>query len=244
MSKSLKEFIKEDVNSLKDKSFAWLSNNYFFRDPKRPTFLDPNYFFSPADGVIIYQKLLGPDEPLVEIKGINYTLKEALQDPDFNEECYVVGIFMTFYNVHINRIPYSGYLKYENLEKVRSHNYPMIKEENRLLRNIINFKKADYLFYNQRVLNTISSPKLKQHYYVLQIADLDVDCIIPFSLEQNYPYYQNERFGQIRWGSQVDLIIPKSNLYNFKFLEEVGRVVEAGVDKLIKITPKKKIYVK
>lgn len=244
MAKTLKDFIKEDVTPLKDKSFAWLSNNYFFRDPKRPTYLDPNYFFSPADGIIIYQKFLKPDEPLIEIKGVNYTLKEALQDPDFNEECYVIGIFMTFYHVHINRIPYSGFLKYENLEKIKSHNYPMINEENKLLRNILDFRRADYMFYNQRVLNTIFSPKLKQHYYVLQMADLDVDCIVPFTLEQNYPFYQNERFGQIRWGSQVDLIIPKSKFFDFKFLLETGMSVEGGLDKLIKVLPKKRKDVK
>ncbi len=238
MAKTLRKFIEEDVKPYLKKDMTWLSNNYFFRDPKRSTCIDLNYFFAPADGVIIYQKFLKPDEPLVEIKGVNYTLKEAFQDPDFNESCYVIGIFMTFYNVHINRVPYSGFLSFENLPPVKSHNYPMINEENKLLEEVIDLRRADYLFNNQRVINTIFSPKIKQNYYVLQLADLDVDCIMPFNLEQNIPFFQNERFSQIRWGSQVDLIIPESKIFDFEFVQEVSMVVEAGLDKVINIKHK------
>lgn len=238
MAKTLEKFLEEDVKPYLKKDMVWLSNNYFFRDPKRSTCIDLKYFFSPADGVIIYSKYLTPDEPLVEIKGINYTLKQAFQDPEFNENCYVIGIFMTFYNVHINRIPYSGFVSYENLPPISSHNYPMINEENRLLEEIINFKSAQYLANNQRTINTIFSPKIKQHYYVLQIADLDVDCIMPFNSDQNISYFQNERFSQIRWGSQVDLVIPESKIFDFNFIHPVGTVVEGGLDKLIEIKRK------
>lgn len=59
-------------------------------------------------------------------------------------------------------------------------------------------------------MNRIFSIELGQHCYVLQVADYDVDCITPFRLKQNQPFAQNQRFSQIRYGSQVDLILPLS----------------------------------
>lgn len=236
--KTLQQFIDEDVNPMKTKDFGWLASEHFLRDPKRANRLDSNFFFAPADGVIIYQRKVKPDEPLVEMKGINYTLKEVFQDPDFNKTCYVIGIFMTFYNVHINRIPYSGSLTYQELPPILSHNLPMLNEENKLLENIVDFSNANYMFHNQRMISTVFSPRLKQEYYLVRLADFDVDCIVNHNSQQNYYYHQNERFGQIRFGSQTDLIIPESSLYNFDFVLETTNVVEAGLDTLIKITPK------
>jgi len=236
MAKELKEWVENDVKPMVNKDFGWLSSTFFLRDPKRPNYFDSDYFFSPADGIIIYQGLFKPDESLVEIKGINYNLKQALQDESFDQECYVIGIYMTFYNVHVNRIPYSGLLSYQELAPIKSRNLPMVTEEYKLLEGIIDFSEAKYMYSNQRIINKIYSSKLKQSYYVLQMADYDVNCIIPFKREQNRRFHQNERFSIVRWGSQVDCIIPKSEIFNFEFLLKPGLVVEAGLDKLVKIT--------
>ena len=53
------------------------------------------------------------------------------------------------------------------------------------------------------MINQIYSPELSQSYYMLQIADYDVDCVTPFKLKQNYPVVQGQRFSQVRYGSQV-----------------------------------------
>lgn len=238
MAKDLKTWINKEVKPYVDEPYWWLSGEYFLRDPKRPNFVDRDYMFSPADGVIIYQKYVKPDESLIEIKGINYNLKTALQYPNFKENCYVIGIFMTFYSVHLNRVPYAGFLSYQELTPIISHNLPMLSEENQLLKEIIDFSNADYMHQNQRIINTIFSPKLQQFYYVLQIADYDVNSIIPFKREQNRRFYQNERFSVIRWGSQCDLIVPESKIFDFEFIHKPGIVVEAGLDTLIKIKPK------
>ncbi|HEV2865265.1 MAG TPA: phosphatidylserine decarboxylase, partial [Allosphingosinicella sp.] len=97
---------------------------------------------------------------------------------------------------------------------------------------------AGYLHSNQRMLNRIYAPLLGQNYYLLQIADYDVDCITPFNLGQNVAMDQNRRFSQIRFGSQVDLIVPLSERWRFEPLQETGTHVEAGVDPLIRISPK------
>lgn len=236
MAKTLQSWIDTDVGPVKDKPMSWLSQFYFFRDPIRPAYSDLSYFFAPADGIILYQKIVHPDETLIDIKGKNYSLQDAMQDPSYDKESYVVGIFMTFYDVHINRIPFPGRLAYEEKEKISSYNHPMLSTEKYLVNEaIVNTQTANYLFSNQRVLNTVYAPAIQQQYYILQIADYDVDVITPFSFRQNQFFHQNRRFSQIRYGSQVDLIIPRSKIYEFEFTQREGMHIEAGLDTLIKI---------
>src|SRR5688572_28349853 len=116
--------MSEDVRPVQDRPVSWLSEQHFFRDPIRPTFSDTSCFFSPADGVILYQKFVDPDESIVDIKGVSYSLQDAMRDAEFAHRCLVIGIFMTFYDVHINRIPYPGRLSYRMLEPIDTFNHP------------------------------------------------------------------------------------------------------------------------
>jgi len=68
----------------------------FFRDPERITPKSENVVISPADGKILIIKKVIPNEYI-------------------NEPCTQVSIFMSPFNVHVNRIPVNGkveYLKY------------------------------------------------------------------------------------------------------------------------------------
>jgi phosphatidylserine decarboxylase len=232
----LEEWVATDVTPVKSKPLKWLSEEHFFRDPCRPIFSDPDYFFSPADGIIIYQTLVRPDECILDIKGKPYSLRMAMQDETFDKPCLVVGIFMTMYDVHINRIPYAGFLSYKHLEQISTFNAPMLAIERSIIEDLtVEGNHAEYLHTNQRTINRICSPELSSEYYVLQVADYDVDCIAPFIPKQNAPVRQNQRFSQIRFGSQVDLIIPISERIGLELVQETGMHVEAGVDPLIKI---------
>ena len=237
MAKLLADWVKDDVSDVKGRSVRWLSERHFFRDPMRPIQSDRDFFFSPADGVIIYQKIVRGDEAVIEVKGKNYSLKEAVRDPEYpSGMSLVIGIFMTFYDVHVNRIPYPGVLSYRELEPIESHNRPMLAMENALIDDLtVDHDSAGYLHSNQRVLNKVSAMDLGLNYYILQFADYDVDSITPFDLKPHRSYEQNERFSQIRYGSQVDLIIPLTSAVKFEFLHEEGTHVEAGVDPLLKI---------
>jgi phosphatidylserine decarboxylase len=241
MAKTLQEWVKTEVEPFRDKSVAWLSQYHFFRDPIRPTYSDMSYFFAPADGVIVYQREVRPDEPIVTIKGKDYTLQESLRDPHYNAPSLVIGIFMTFFDVHVNRIPYSGQLSFKELDSIDTYNHPMLDVEKSLFDDLrIPNESLGYLHQNQRMVNRIWSSDLGQTYYVLQIADYDVDCITPFDLKQNMPAAQGDRFSMIRYGSQVDLIVPLSSRFKFTPMQKRGYHVEAGIDPLIKITEKKK----
>lgn len=236
MSKGLEEWVKSDVKSISDRPLKWLSEQYFFRDPSRPVYSDTDYMFSPADGIILYQKRVEPDECIVDIKGKNYSLRDAMRNPSFNKSCLVIGIFMTMYDAHINRVPYAGYLSYKHLEPIGTFNHPMLEVERGLV-NDLSFARAEagYLHSNQRVINRVYVPRLGSHYYILQVADYDVDCITPFSHKQNTPVAQNQRFSQIRFGSQVDLIVPLSERYELETLEDNETHVSAGLDPLIRV---------
>jgi phosphatidylserine decarboxylase len=235
MAKTLKEWLSTDVAKAEKMGVGKLSNEYFFRDPARPTYIDHEYFFSPADGTILYQKVVDPTEPIVEIKGINYTLQDVLGDSTYNKRSLVIGVFMSFYDVHINRAPYGGILRYKRMDPIESTNLPMLALEKDILNKVINPNNMEYLKNNERMVNTIYSPTLDYTYNVVQIADEDVDVISHFTQEQNESYAQNDRFSLIRWGSQCDLVLPLDDRYEFELCLEDHMHVEAGLDALVKI---------
>jgi phosphatidylserine decarboxylase len=237
MAKKLQDWIETDVRPFRDKPISWISQYHFFRDPIRPSYADLSYFVSPADGVILYQREVRPDECIVEIKGSAYSLRDAVRDPNFDRQSLVIGIFMTIFDVHVNRIPYPGLLSYREVDPIDTYNHPMLDVEQSIVQDLrVSTDSLDYLHHNQRMLNRIDSVELGQSYYVLQIADYDVDCITPFQLKQHKPFAQGQRFSQVRYGSQVDLIVPLSPRFDLATVQEVGHHVEAGMDPLIKLT--------
>lgn len=237
MAKTINQWLETDVKELSKLSLSELGNTFFFRDPARPNYIDNEHFYSPADGIILYQKVVDPQENVLEIKGKNYTLQDIMHNKDYNKKSLVIGIFMTFYSVHINRIPYGGIMTYEKLDMIESTNKPMLAVEKDILNGVINPKNMfKYIKQNERMLNKIYSPGLDYTYYVTQIADEDVDVIAHFHQDQNRLFSQNERFSLVRWGSQCELIMPIDNRYNFELCQEDQMVVEGGLDKLVKLT--------
>jgi len=234
MAEKLEDWLNGEVKELSKLSVGELSNTFFFRDPLRPTYIDSEHFYSPADGTILYQKMVLPGEQVLEIKGIDYTIQDVMGDKDYNKPSLVIGIFMSFYDVHINRIPYGGIIKYKYLEPIESTNRPMLAVEKDILNKVINPDNMDYLKYNERMFNKIYNYSLDYTYYLIQIADEDVNVIAPFK-HQGDLCVQNERFSLIRWGSQIDLVLPLDNRYEFEILLEDTMHVNAGLDKLVKI---------
>lgn len=240
MAEKLKDWLKSDyIKELEKVSSNELLRLHFFRDESRAWNNDKDVMFSPADGIIIYQKILNStEEAIVEIKGKNYNINEAVDNiVDIKFPCIVIGIFMSVYDVHINRMPTQGILSHYELSTVSSYNKPMLAEEEYIIGDK---KKSDlsYLFNNERVLNKVLEPTLNLKYYFLQIADYDVRMIVPFESKQTRSLLQSERMGMIRWGSQCDLIIPYHKDYDFEFLQEEKMHVKAGYDPLIKICKK------
>jgi phosphatidylserine decarboxylase len=236
MVKKIEDWVESEVVPFRDKSVAWLSEAHFFRDPSRPLVSDLRYFLAPADGIILYQRQVEPAECIIDIKGKPYSLRDALRDPSFDQPSLVIGIFMTFFDVHVNRVPYPGRIHYRELDPIDTYNHPMLDVERQIVEDLrISTDSLGYLHCNQRVVNRIASSQFGGSYYVLQIADYDVDCVLPYSLKQGQPYMQGQRFSQIRYGSQVDLIVPLRPGIELVTLQPTGAHVEGGLDPLIEI---------
>lgn len=236
MSQSLDEWIETHASKYKHYDMKKLSDICFFREEIRPVFITPNKFYSPADGLIISQQIVKPHEKIMEVKGQKYTLENILPGVDLDEDVNyaVVEVFMSFYDVHVNRVPYGGFLKFRETEPLQSYNMPMIAMENRIFSDHIAYKHYNdgYLFNNSRMINTFFNNKKNLKYWVVQIADSDVSTFTHFTIHQNEYFDQGDRFSFIRWGSQCDLIVPMDQ-YKFKFLQKPLYHVKGAEDFLL-----------
>ncbi len=181
----------------------------FFRDPRRTPPAEAGTILSPADGRIIYVKKLegdrfplavkkGKDIPLTEFTGESFPLERGLQ----------IGIMMSYLDVHINRAPIAGTV--ERMKRIPGVFHSL--------------KNTDSLLENERVFSVISGPELKIG--MVQIASRLVRRIVPF-IQEGDDVRQGERVGKIRFGSQVDLIIP--NRGDLVVAANVGDYVKAGL---------------
>jgi phosphatidylserine decarboxylase len=234
MAKTLENWLESEVAPMLELDNYTMAHREFFRDPPRPQFIDRNFFFSPADGIIIYQKEV-KDNKVVEVKGEWVTLEELTQIKGFVDPCLVIGIFMSLYNVHVNRIPMGGFLQYEYLSPVTTRNLPMLLLEKSIMDGKPDLNHAEYLRKNERVMNEIYVPHMDYTYYLMQIADVDVNAITPFEHDQNEVFSQNDRFSFIRWGSENVLILPLDSRYKFTPQLNETNCVKAGLDRLVKV---------
>ena len=79
MAKKIQDWLEADVRPFREKRISWVSQFHFFRDPIRPAYSDLSYFFSSANGIILYPRKVHPGECIVEIKGRSYSLRDAMR---------------------------------------------------------------------------------------------------------------------------------------------------------------------
>jgi phosphatidylserine decarboxylase len=250
MSYSIEHFVRTIVEPAKRKGKKYLSEEFFYRNPNRPQKINSNYFYAPSDGIIIGMKEVMLKDSICEIKGEAYTLDDAmggrLSDEDYGfrskDKFLVVEVFLTMYHVHYTRVPYGGIINTEYLPPILTQNLPMLSMENDLLKGIVNMNNADYLFNNYRAFQSIYNPKFQINYFVLNIADYDVNAIISHHQDGDL-IGQNDILGAMQYGSQVTLIVPKPKKYDdydliFNSNLKVGDCIEGGLDYLIEFIDK------
>jgi phosphatidylserine decarboxylase len=160
---------------------------FFFRDPERRASVEEDAVLAPADGKII---------ELRRVKGSNPLAEPAVK----------VSIFMTIFNVHVNRMPFAGTIKdivyspgkffAASLDKASTHN------ENNLI--------------------ALSTPKAHQ-IVVIQIAGLIARRIACW-VRQEDSVEKGQRFGLIRFGSRLDVYLPERS----RMVVQNGQKVRAG----------------
>jgi phosphatidylserine decarboxylase len=151
--------------------FGLLFVTYFFRDPERLIPSEPNIIVSPADGKIT--------EIVTE------------KDPINGDPCLRVTIFLSVFNVHVNRIPVAG-----TIEDIRYNPGKFLAAFN---------PKAS--MDNEQNIIMINNGKIKV--YVKQIAGLIARRIVCWPKKGDY-YQSGQRYGLIRFGSRVDILLPEN----------------------------------
>jgi phosphatidylserine decarboxylase len=235
--KTIVEWLAEpETKALKAKSDGGLYSLDFHRDPMRPIYLDPTVFYSPADGIVLYaRESIGPDQRIVDIKGQKFTVRDILDDQDYDRDSMVVSVFMTKLDVHVNRIPTAGAMsEYHRSPWLYTPNVSMLLEEEDIInRKQPKTKDMDYMFRNERVVMRVYAPVISDFYFVVQVAEKDVDEIANWG--NNSHFSQCSRYGIVRFGSQCDLIVPVDGPKRFELLAKENYHVKAGVDALIRI---------
>jgi len=147
---------------------------YFFRDPDRITPQIKDVVVSPADGVVqMITRVTGPEEL-------------GLNTKTFNR----ISIFMSVFNVHVNRAPATGKILRMAYIKGKFFNATLDKASKD----------------NERMLLSMKTDCGKEIAFV-QIAGLIARRIVCYAAEGR-SYQAGERFGLIRFGSRLDVYLP------------------------------------
>jgi phosphatidylserine decarboxylase len=205
----LKDWISsEEVQNIRKMSWKDILEKEFNRNPIRPIHYRSNVLYSPNDGVILHSKIVKPDDEYLNIKGRKLTLRQILQDPKYSEESLAIGIFLTVYDMHYSKMPTDGLIKclWKEVEGVSSGMFNLEKLITR--KGEIDSNLEEYLFTNERWIFEIQNIRHGFKYYIVQIADTDVNIILPY-IKNKWTYkMQGETFSFVTYGSHTEIIIP------------------------------------
>lgn len=163
----------------------------FFRDPERYPPEDEKAILSPADGRIC----LIQDVPLPEELG-----------EDQSKKYWRVSVFMSVFNVHVNRMPTKGTILKKAYVKGKFINASLDKASK-------DNERCNYL------VEAFDGSR----YGVTQIAGLVAKRIVPF-VDEGAKLEKAERFGLIRFGSRLDVYLPEG----VKPEVRLGQIMVAG----------------
>ena len=169
---------------------------YFFRDPERTGARGPEVVIAPADGKVV--------------------LISEVDEPSFmGGRAKRVSIFMNVFNVHVNRYPVSGTVKYLHYNKGTFLNAAAEKSSEE----------------NEQSSVGIQTPRGRV--LVRQIAGLIARRIVTYSKEGEQ-VQQGARMGLIRFGSRVDVFLPLDAILKVK----VGDITLAGTTVIAELPPR------
>jgi phosphatidylserine decarboxylase len=151
--------------------FLTLFTTYFFRNPERSIPLEENVVVSPADGKVVF-------------------VGRVTESRYFQGETTKVSIFMSVFNVHVNRVPFSGKVIEKFYNKGEFFNAALDKAS----------------LQNEQAGILLEGPG-GQRLLVVQIAGLIARRIITYPVIGD-ALRIGQRYGLIRFGSRVDVYFP------------------------------------
>jgi len=169
----------------------------FFRDPERPIPTQQFIMVSPADGVV---------SDITEIE----------HEPLLDAPAVRVGIFLSVFNVHVNRSPCDGkvvHVEYKKGKFINAMSHNKASEE------------------NESNTVVVAEPDTGRPIAVVkQIVGLIARRII-FDAKEGDTLKRGDRIGMIKFGSRTELYVPKALDPQVKV--QVGQTVRGGADILI-----------
>jgi phosphatidylserine decarboxylase len=157
---------------------------FFFRLPARSLEPVPGLIYAPADGKVV-------------------VIEETVEKEYFKNMRLQVSIFMSPFNMHSNRYPVSGHIKYVGYHP--GHNmvawHPKSSELNE--RSTI-------------VIETVNGTEI----LVRQIAGAVARRIVTYARE-NQEVKQGDELGFIKFGSRVDIFLPLGTEVEIPILQQV-----------------------
>jgi phosphatidylserine decarboxylase len=168
---------------------------YFFRDPERSGERGDRLVIAPADGKVV--------------------LIQEVEEPTFmGGRAKRISIFMNVFNVHVNRYPVSGTVRYVKYNPGKFLNAAVEKSS----------------LENEQMSVGIETGGTR--ILVRQIAGLIARRIVTYGKEGDH-VEQGERMGLIRFGSRVDVFLPLHAIVRVK----VGDMTIAGTTVIAELVP-------
>ncbi len=188
------QFIIAKIFAYTLSAFVMIVVLQFFRSPSRNWTINEGQLICPADGKVV-------------------VIEETEETEYFKDKRIQVSIFMSPINVHINRYPLSGVVKYAKYHagKYLVAWHPKSSTENERTTVVVEHKNGKQILFRQ-------------------IAGALARRIVMYSKEGDIAS-QTDQFGFIKFGSRVDIFLPLGTKVNVK-LEEV---VKGGVTVLAEV---------
>jgi len=169
---------------------VWLVS--FFRDPRRRIPDDPRAIVAPADGVVV---------DVTQLERYDFIGAPAIR----------VGIFLSIFNVHINRAPTGGRV-------VETHYHPG---------EFLNAMRPESAERNEFMwIGFEQTEPPGRRFAVRQISGMLARRIV-CTLEPGQTVTPGEKFGMIKLGSRTELILPAADV---EIVIQPGNIVRAGSD--------------
>jgi phosphatidylserine decarboxylase len=156
----------------------------FFRNPAVKVALNDNHVISPADGKVV-------------------VIEEVQEREYFKDKRIQVSVFMSPFNVHVNRNPVAGIVKYFKYHqgKYLVAWHPKSSTENERTTTVIETNGKVQILFKQ-----IAGALAKR---------------IVWYVKEGQKVQQGEEMGFIKFGSRVDILLPLNAKINVKLGEKV-----------------------
>jgi phosphatidylserine decarboxylase len=178
--------------------FLWFEAVYFFRDPERPITGDHKALISPADGTVSHMG--------------------EVDDPTFpGGRAYRISIFLSVFNVHVNRMPRSG--------RVADLRY--------FPGCFLDARREDCAVLNEQLWIDLEDDEGQGPVRVKQISGAVARRIVCW-LRLGETVHAGDRFGMIKFGSRTEVLIPAGSA--FDACVQVGDRVKGGATVLLRYT--------